>query len=210
MEKDFINYEKNEYAIANAITELFKIKDYQINPLNNDFEKIDMFFSFNQKKYAVEIKCRKEYKISGMMIEQTKLIEMVKHHKEGLRCRYINYIEEKDQLVIFDLNTRFEQLELQKIFDNPYKYSNYQSMLLPSTTVHNNKVNKKYVAFVQYNDYQTKDYYIDNFTEYLYKNNIKNFVYDGQDKLKKYWDFYYTQISPASKPNNYELTYYKA
>lgn len=187
MEKTFEQYEQNEFAIADTLTKLFNADKIVINPTVNKYEKIDLFFSLHsinggEAKYAAEIKCRRKLKL-GMMIERTKLIELWKEWKAGKRVRYINYIEEDDQLLIFDLNTRFERLELKEVGDNPYKLENYDIIYSPSTTAGNKEYKKKYVKYLYYNPFQTKDYTIDKYTLELMRNNI-TFIYDGKSKTE--------------------------
>jgi len=185
MEKTFEQYEQNEFAIADTLTKLLNADNILINPTVNQFERVDLFFTLHsikggEVKYAAEIKCRKVLKL-GMLIEKTKLIELWKEWKSGKNVRYINYIESTDQLIIFDLNSRFKSLELKKIGDNPYKLENYDVIYSPSTTAGNQIEKKKYVKYLYYNPYQTKDYRIDDYTLELIKNNI-TFIYNEENK----------------------------
>lgn len=179
MEKNFKMYEQNEFSIADTLTRLYPVKDIKINPTINPFERIDLFFT-NQKdiKYACEIKCRNKLSL-GMMIEQTKLIELVKYWKLGNNCKYINYIESNDQLIIYDLNSRFERLDLKDIADDPFNSNLYSSIISKAATAEDRGESVKLIKLLYFDPNGTNDFVITNYSNTLAKEGIK-FNYNGK------------------------------
>jgi hypothetical protein len=164
-------YEINEAEIAKSLMELFKIKEFNIYCNNVDYAPIDMEFDHQSgKKYIAEIKCRQEMKL-GMMIEQKKLIELINSAKKGIEARYINYVESTDQLIIYDINSRWN-LEFLKIWEFP-EYPAYYEKIKAQKSEANKERKYKNVMYLYYNHFQTKDYVIDNFSKTLENNNIQ-------------------------------------
>lgn len=182
--KDFNTYEKNEYQIGRSFTQLYQCKDVVINPTINPHQPIDLFFDLliGKKiiKYVAEIKVReKEY--PDPLIEQQKIIHLQKEWKKGKQVRYINYLAHTDQLIIFDLNNRFEGLELFFVGEDPTNINYYFPIILPKNTAIKTGEKIKYVKFLQYNTQQTKDLTINNYSQILKQNNI-NFNYTPINK----------------------------
>lgn len=125
MEEDFLKYEKEEYQICIKLKQLYNIKNTIINPTINPLERIDMFGQINSTDYAIEIKVREKV-YDGYIIEKSKMIELIKEYKKGKQVRYINYIEPTDELIIFNLNTRFNQFEYEDIVENPENENEYK------------------------------------------------------------------------------------
>ncbi|MEB2775242.1 hypothetical protein SYJ56_07975 [Algoriphagus sp. D3-2-R+10] len=124
-------YKLNEKEIASTLMQYsgYKPDEYKINSSINDFEPVDLvIFKNNNKLSHIEIKCRESLKI-GYMIEYKKLtyfLNKIKDEKE--QCRYINYIESEDILIIFNINKRIKNV-LKNVYANLgglFKFDGYR------------------------------------------------------------------------------------
>lgn len=171
----FEQYEYNEYQVAKSLTDLFKAKDIRIYPTTPDSKNksYDLRFSHKKKNYVAEIKCRKNQQFD-YLIEKQKLKTLIGLAiTENSECRYINYIEDVDALLIFDINSR-ENLELSELFIDPIDSSLYESIYAPRYSVDGRKEYiKKYVKYLYLNPYQTKDYIIKNYSQHCEENGVE-------------------------------------
>lgn len=176
--KTITKMESNEAAIANSFCSLFKIKNYKLNSGNGNYDRIDLYFD-HKEKFAIEIKCREKY-YNGMLIERGKLIEMKEHIDNGYQVRYMNYIEDTDELIIYNINNRIKRGEL--FFAN-YDVENrnyYDKRELPNNQ--ETKRNKdKWVKYLHFDKKNMDDFKIENYTSMLYfkKDLIGGYIYNN-------------------------------
>lgn len=185
MNNSFIQFEENEYEIGRTLTEYYNLDNVIINPTINPYAPLDLHFTYHSKMkptdYSCEIKCRNKY-YSSMIIEMKKLVSLIDEHNSGKETRYINYIEETDTLIIYDITSRLNKnLELWDIKENPTDPSNYVRLPLPRNTAENNGERIKHIKYLYYNPFQTKDMMIENYKEKLLEKKI-NFNYKPIEK----------------------------
>ncbi len=168
-------YEENEFEIGRTLTQLFNLENVTINPTVNQFEILDLHFTWNTINYSCEIKCRKNT-YPSYVLEKTKVIELVNRFKNGNEVRYINYIQSIDSLIIFNLNSRLEKLELQFLKDEPDNNINYVLLDLPNTTAKKGTDIEKYIIYLHFNPHFAKDIIIENYSKRLMAKQI-NFNY---------------------------------
>ncbi|SIS88462.1 hypothetical protein [Belliella pelovolcani] len=181
--KTITQMEINEAAIANSFCSLFKINNYTIN--SGNYDPIDLYFQ-HKEKFAIEIKCR-EKKYNGMLLERGKLIKMKELIDKRYQVRYMNYIEDTDELFIYNINKRIKRGELLFASYDVENYNYYNQIELPNNQ--ETKRNKdKWVKYLHFDEKNMGDFKIENYTSMLYykKDLVKGYVYNGVNVFAHY------------------------
>lgn len=140
---NFNKYEQNEFVICDTLSRTMTgVNNLVINPTRVKYSSLDMYLTLNAKKYACEIKCRK-VQYESMILEKTKYLALYNQYLMGHQCRYINYIEDTDTLIIFKLNNRFA---------NEWKELTFDELACPSTTASNGEFIMKKVKYISVKD----------------------------------------------------------